>query len=32
MEAFATSRPVSPQIMVCHSKIAWSVPWLISAW
>jgi hypothetical protein len=18
--------------MVCHSKMAWSVPWLISAW
>jgi len=28
----AASSPVRPQIMVCHSKIAWSVPWLISGW
>jgi len=32
MEAFETSRPVSAQIIVCHSKIACNVPWLISAW
>jgi hypothetical protein len=27
MEAFETSSPVRPQIIVCHSKMAWSVPW-----
>ena len=32
IEAFETSRPVRPAIMVCHSKMVWSVPWLISAW
>ena len=31
MEALATSTPVSEAIMVCHSKIACRVPWLISA-
>jgi len=32
IEALATSRPVSPQIIVCPSKIACRVPWLISPW
>ena len=32
MEALATSQPVSPQIIVCHSKMACRVPWLISGW
>ena len=32
IEAFATSMPVSWQIMVWNSKIVASVPWEISAW
>ena len=32
IDAFETSRPVRPAIIVCHSKMACSVPWLISAW
>ena len=32
MEALATSMPVSWQMRVWNSKIAWSVPWLTSAW
>jgi hypothetical protein len=32
IDAFDTSSPVRAQIMVCHSKIACSVPWLISGW
>ena len=31
-EAFDTSIPVSSQIAVWYSKIAWSTPWLISGW
>ncbi|MNU10254.1 hypothetical protein D3C72_2573030 [compost metagenome] len=32
IEALATSMPVSSQIMVWNSKMAWSVPWLTSGW
>ena len=32
MDAFATSMPVSWQIIVWNSKIVVSVPWEISAW
>ena len=32
IDAFATSTPVSDEIIVCHSKIVCSVPWLISGW
>ena len=32
MEALAISMPVSSQIMVWNSKMACSVPWVISAW
>jgi hypothetical protein len=32
MLALATSMPVSSAIMVWNSKMAWRVPWVISAW
>ena len=31
-DAFETSMPVSSQIAVWYSKIAWRTPWLISGW
>ena len=31
-DALETSMPVSSQIAVWYSKIAWSTPWLISGW
>ena len=31
-DAFETSIPVSWQIRVWYSNMAWSVPWLISGW